>query len=169
MIANKDFQSAKQELIESFGTLGSNWGINKAMAKIHILLLISPKPLSAEEIMEELSISRGNANTNIRGLIEWGLIKKKLVPGERKEFFYSIKDLWEMLRIIVTERKKREIQPAVESLKNAIKIKKNNSDEINEFLKITNGLLELVDQMNFCVNSLMKIEKNKFLRNLFLK
>ena len=84
-----DLQEGKEKFIQSWGALGSSWGVNRTMAQIHALLLISPEPMSAEEIMEELKISRGNANMNIRALIDWGLVFKTLIKGERKEFFMA--------------------------------------------------------------------------------
>ena len=94
----------KQKFLQSWGALGSSWGINRTMAQIHALLLISPEALSADEIMEELQISRGNANMNIRALIDWGLVFKELKPGERKEFFVAEKDMWEVVKCIITQR-----------------------------------------------------------------
>ncbi len=82
--AKMKFPEAKKQFIQTWGTLGSEWGINRSMAQVHALLLIAPKPLSADEIMEELSISRGNANMNLRDLMNWTLVSKQLVPGERK-------------------------------------------------------------------------------------
>ena len=76
-------KEAKEQFIHAWGTLGSNWGINKTMAQVHALLLVSPDPLSAEEIMAELNISRGNANMNLRELIEWGIVNKIHKSGER--------------------------------------------------------------------------------------
>ena len=80
-------KEGKDKFIQSWGTLGSNWGINRTMAQIHALLLVSPEPLCAEDIRQELHISMGNANMNLRALIDWGLVYKKLKSGERKEFF----------------------------------------------------------------------------------
>ena len=77
----------KKKLIEAWGTLGSSWGINRAMAQIHALLMVAPQPLSTDDIMEQLNISRGNANMNVRSLMEWGIVKKELKAGDRKEFF----------------------------------------------------------------------------------
>ena len=161
-----EFDEAKETLIEAWGTLGSNWGINKAMAKIHILLLMSPDPLSAEDIMEELNISRGNANINIRSLIEWGLVHKKLVPGERKEFFYPIKDMWELMRIVVTERRKREIAPVTKILHSVKKLETNGNPEKEEFVRTAQGMVELIDSLDLALEKLLKHEKNRFLRAL---
>src|ERR1044071_3312342 len=108
---------ARRQFIETWGTLGSEWGINRSMAQVHALLLISPEPLSTEDIMEELNISRGNANMNIRDLMNWNLVQKNLVAGERKEFFTAEKDIWEIARRIAKERKKREIEPVLNKLK----------------------------------------------------
>ncbi|MEL7223104.1 MAG: MarR family transcriptional regulator, partial [Bacteroidota bacterium] len=106
----------KQKFLQSWGALGSSWGITRTMAQIHALLLVSPASLSADEIMEELKISRGNANMNIRGLINWGLVHKELKPGERKEFFVAEKDMWEVVKCIITQRKKRELEPMIKVL-----------------------------------------------------
>ena len=86
-----EFKESKEKFIQSWGVLGSSWGINRTMAQIHALLLISPEILSTEEIMDELQISRGNANMNIRGLMDWGIVTKHFKTGERKDFFLLIK------------------------------------------------------------------------------
>src|SRR5438128_8234730 len=105
---------AKQEFIASWGAFGTHWGINRTMAQIHALLLVSANPLSAEDVMEELNISRGNANMNVRELINWGLVYRTLVTGERKEYFTAEKDIWRVVRQIVKERKKRELEPMLQ-------------------------------------------------------
>lgn len=161
-----EFAEAKETLIEAWGTLGSHWGINKAMAKIHILLLISPEPLSTEEVMEELNISRGNANINIRSLIEWGLVHKKLVPGERKEFFYPVKDMWELVRIVATERRKREIAPVIKVLENVQKVDTSGDKEKEEFVKTAKGMMDLIEFGDTALEKLTSIEKSLFLKAL---
>ncbi len=163
---NLEFQEAKDTLIEAWGTLGSSWGINKAMAKIHILLLISPDPLSAEDIMEQLNISRGNANINIRALIDWGLVHKKLIPGERKEYFYPVKDMWELVRIVATERRKREIAPVTKILRDVEKIDTEGKAEKKEFVKAVRGMIDLIDSADLALEKLIQIEKNRFLKTL---
>ena len=104
-----EYKEAKEKFILSWGVLGKNWGINRTMAQVHALLLISPEALSAEEIMAELNISRGNANMNVRTLIDWGIVTKVVKSGERKEFFFSDKDIWDLAKQIMVERRKREI------------------------------------------------------------
>ena len=87
-------KEAKQQFVQAWGALGSQWGINKTMAQIHALMMVSTEALSTEQIMEELSISRGNANMNIRELTDWGLVTKVFKPGERRDYFISRK--WSM-------------------------------------------------------------------------
>tara|TARA_R110001606_G_scaffold184198_1_gene331040 strand:+ start:47 stop:460 length:414 start_codon:yes stop_codon:yes gene_type:complete len=111
-----ELQEAKLKYIQTWGSLATNWGVNKTMAQVHALLLVSTKPLSAEDIMETLQISRGNVNMNVRALIDWGIVQKEFVVGERKEFFIAIKDIWELFKQIAKERKKREIEPVIKVL-----------------------------------------------------
>ena len=107
---------AKQQFISSWGAFGTHWGINRTMAQIHALLLISPDPLTQDDMMTELNISRGNTNMNIRELINWGLVERVILPGERKEYFTAEKDIWKVVKQIVKERKKRELEPMMQLL-----------------------------------------------------
>jgi DNA-binding transcriptional regulator GbsR (MarR family) len=108
---------AKEKFIETWGTLGSQWGVNKSIAQVQALLLISPSPLSTDDIMEELKISRGNANMSIRQLLDWGIVYKKSVPGDRKEYFIAEKDVWKWALKIGNVRKQRELNPVLDLLK----------------------------------------------------
>src|SRR5687767_13793666 len=107
---------AKQQFISSWGAFGTHSAINRTMAQIHALLLVSPDPMNQDDVMQELDISRGNTNMNIRELINWGLVERVLVPGERKEFFSSENDIGKVVRQIVKERKKRELEPMLQLL-----------------------------------------------------
>ncbi len=113
-------RDAREEFVSQWGAIGSAWGINRTMAMIHALLLISPVPLTTDEIMAELKISRGSANTNLRDLAGWGLIRTVLRKGERKDYFEAEKDVWRMFCIIARERKRREITPAMEVLNRCV-------------------------------------------------
>jgi len=103
----------RDEFVAQWGVMGSQWGINRTMAQIHALLMTAPEPMSTDEVMGELEISRGNAHTNLKDLVGWGLVRILTKKGERKEFFEAEKDVWEMFRRICQERKKREIDPAL--------------------------------------------------------
>ena len=107
---------ARQQFISSWGAFGTHWGINRTMAQIHALLLISPDPLTQDDIMEQLTISRGNVNMNIRDLIGWGLVERIIISGERKEYFTAEKDIWKVATQIIKERKKRELDPMIKLL-----------------------------------------------------
>jgi DNA-binding transcriptional regulator GbsR (MarR family) len=138
-----ELKQAKNKFIQSWGSLGSQWGINKTMAQIHALLMISPEPLSMEEIMEELSISRGNASMNLRSLMDWGIVYKEYKAGERREFFIAEKDLDELAVKIAKERSKREIKPALKVLKEVSGIE-SNSAETKHFTEQTGKLYDFV-------------------------
>ena len=162
------YKEAKQQFIQTWGKLGSEWGINRTMAQVHALLLISQKPLSTEDIMQELKISRGNANMNLRELINWTLISKELVPGDRMEYFVAEKNIWEVARRIACERKKREIEPVKLVL---LKLKETEADgknaETKEFIKMMGQLSSFVNKMDKTVDTMMKAEENWFFGTLF--
>jgi len=156
---------AKQKFIQSWGTLGSAWGINKAMGQIHALLLVSEQPLSTEEVMEELQISRGNANMNIRALMDWGIVEKVLKPGERKEYFSAGKDILELARQVSRERRRREIEPVLRVL-NDIQQVEGNSGEVKEFKKVTKDLGDFTKQVDGALDKFVRSDKNWFFQVL---
>jgi DNA-binding transcriptional regulator GbsR (MarR family) len=154
---------AKLKFINSWGTLGSQWGINRTMSQIHALLLVTSKPLSAEEIMEQLGISRGNANMNLRELMNWTLINKELVPGDRKEYFVAEKDIWEIAKIIARERKRREIEPVLKVLNGLKDVDGDQSDkEVKAFTETVNNLSNFVGKMDKSVDMMLKADENWF-------
>lgn len=138
-----EFREAKNKFIQTWGALGSQWGINKTMAQIHALLMVSPDSLSMEDIMEELQISRGNASMNLRSLMEWGLVYKEYKQGERREYFYTEKDLDELAVKVARERSKREIKPVLKVLKDVSAIK-DNTPEGKQFADQTSKLYDFV-------------------------
>jgi DNA-binding transcriptional regulator GbsR (MarR family) len=150
-----ELQEGKDKFIQSWGTLGSNWGINRTMAQVHALLLISLEPLSAEDIMNDLKISRGNANMNIRALIDWGLVHKELKQGERKEFFVAEKDMWAMIRQVIIHRKKKELEPAIKILSEIMSVRPN-SPEAEEFLKVTSELKMFSDKTDAALEKVIR-------------
>src|SRR5206468_1083425 len=113
-------RQTRDDFVSQWGVIGSAWGINRTMAQIHALLITSPAPLSTDEIMDELKISRGNAHGNLRDLVSWGLVRSVVRKGERKEFFEAEKDVWKMFCIIIRERRRRELRPAQAVLKECL-------------------------------------------------
>jgi DNA-binding transcriptional regulator GbsR (MarR family) len=138
------FKEAKNKFVQTWGALGSQWGINKTMAQIHALLMVSNEPISMEDIMEELQISRGNASMNLRALMDWGIVYKEYKAGERREFFTAEKDLDELAVKIARERSKREIKPALKVLKEVSAIDSNATEEERHFLDQTTKLYDFV-------------------------
>lgn len=152
----------KEKFIQSWGVIGSNWGINRTMAQIHALLLIAPEALSAEDVMEDLQISRGNANMNLRELIDWGLVYKELKPGERKEYFIAEKDMWDIIKKVITRRKKKELEPMLKVLNELNNIEEDSS-EAEEFKKVLEDIKLFSVKADSTLDSLVKSENNWFM------
>lgn len=155
-----EFKEAKNKFIQTWGALGSQWGINKTMAQIHALLMVSPEPLSMEDIMEELLISRGNASMNLRALMDWGIVYKEYKSGERKEFFTAEKDLDELAVKIAQERSKREIKPALRVLKDVSSIKGNETKETKHFVDQTAKLYDFVLKADNMIDKVTEFKDN---------
>jgi DNA-binding transcriptional regulator GbsR (MarR family) len=158
---------AKLQFIASWGAFGTHWGINRTMSQIHALLIISPDPLNADEVMSQLNISRGNANMNLRELIDWGLVERVLLPGERKEFFTAEKDIWKVLRQIIKERKKRELDPMIRLLAQLGEVEGDRRDKaVKTFTTTVNDIKKFSEQADKALNLLIKSEEHWFLNNL---
>jgi len=155
-------EQAKAKFIQSWGTFGSEWGINRTMAQIHALLLISPVALSTEEIMAELSVSRGNANMNLRSLMDWGIVFKELVPGERKEYFVAEKDIMKVARQISRERRKRELEPVLGILSEIATINPGTSKEGIELKKVAGNIHEVALRVDDVLDKFSRSDENWF-------
>lgn len=158
---------AKQQFISSWGAFGTHWGINRTMAQIHALLLVSPDPLTQDDLMEELNISRGNVNMNIRELINWGLVERVILTGERKEFFSAEKDIWKVVKQIVKERKKRELDPMLKLLDQLENVEGDKRDKnVKTFVDTISGIKKLGLQADNTLDTMIKAEENWFIGNL---
>ena len=158
-----ELPEAKQKFIEAWGKLGSEWGINRTMAQVHALLLITPAELTTEEIMETLQISRGNANMTLRDLINWGLVEKRHKPGERKEYFYAEKDTWNIARQVAKERRKRELDPVIKVLDELASVKGDKSDpEYKTFHRSVTDINKLAKNVDKTLETMLKAEESWF-------
>ncbi|MEO1449523.1 MAG: MarR family transcriptional regulator [Bacteroidota bacterium] len=159
---------AKEKFIQAWGALGSNWGINRTMAQVHALLLISPESLSAEEIMGVLSISRGNANMNLRALIDWGLVRKEHKSGHRREFFYAEKDIWQVAQRVISERRKRELKPVLQVLGEVQDVSDQEGDpaEVKAFVEAVENLERIVSQADQFLEVAVNAERSWFFDTL---
>src|SRR4051794_2317469 len=110
----------QQKFILHWGEMGARWGINRTVAQMHALLFISPRPLPAEEIAETLAVARSNVSTSLKELQSWGIVKLVHAMGDKRDHFESMKDVWEMFRVVLDERKKREIDPTLAMLHECI-------------------------------------------------
>lgn len=154
---------AKQQFISSWGAFGTHWGINRTMAQIHALLLVSVSPITQDDIMEQLSISRGNVNMNIRDLIGWGLVERIIITGERKEFFTAEKDIWKVATQIIKERKKRELDPMIRLLAQLENIDDDKKDkDVKQFIEVIGGIKRLGGQADKVLGAMVNAEENWF-------
>ena len=158
------FDDAKTHFINNWGAFGSQWGINKTMAQIHALLLITPNPITQDAIMEALTISRGNVNMNVRDLMNWGLVQKIIITGERKEFYSAEKDIWKVATIITAERKRRELDPMLKLL---AQLETTDGDaknaDVKQFKQTIKGIRKLGNHANTVLTNIIKAEENWFL------
>src|SRR5699024_6004840 len=109
-------EEALEQFILLWGEMASAWGINKTMAQIHALLYAEADPLDTDAIMHQLDISRGNANMNLRSLLQWQLIHKVHFKGKRKDYYSAEKDVWNIVATIIRERQQREVSPITRNL-----------------------------------------------------
>ena len=167
-------EDAKNRFIQIWGTVGVEWGINRTMAQVHGLLLVSNEALSAEQVMETLSIARGNANMNLRELISWGLVFRENRPGERKEYFYAEKNIWEVAQRIVAERKKRELDPMMkmlDQLQREVGASQSQSKDALPFVKLLTDIHSLGSKSSSLLELVLKLDQSTFFKPLmaFLK
>jgi DNA-binding transcriptional regulator GbsR (MarR family) len=144
--------STEQRFVLHWGEMGTRWGINRTVAQVHALLFLSAKPLQAEEIAGTLSVARSNVSTSLRELQGWGIVRVVHLLGDRRDHFESVKDVWEIFRIVAEERKRREIDPTLRVLQECVTELKSAGAgsaytrerlaEMLEFLTATSSLFE---------------------------
>ena len=164
------FEEAKAEFIQQWGTLGNSWGMNKTFAQVHGLLMIADKPMSTDDVMDYLNISRGNAHSNLKELQAWGLVKVAHVPGDRKDYFVGLKDTWEMFYFIVKERQRREIDPMKRILEECIeKTKGLKTDEAKAFNNQLKGVDGFINSGCKALERLLGAQKNNMFKWILAK
>jgi DNA-binding transcriptional regulator GbsR (MarR family) len=139
---------ARQQFIESWGAMGVAWGINRSMARIHALLMLSHEPVSLDDVASILEISRGNASMSLQKLRDWGVVRKVPVAGDRRDFYVTEPDVWAMFFAIARERKRREFDPAVGAVRDAMdSLVDDTAPEVRERLAQMAGLLGTGEQV----------------------
>lgn len=133
---------AVQKYVLHWGEMGTRWGTNRTVAQIQALLYLSPKPLHADEIVDLLSVARSNVSTSIRELQSYGLVKMTHILGDRRDYFESLgDDVWELFRVIIAQRKQRELNPTLSMLKKcAMEVEKEKQTDKVTKERITNML-----------------------------
>ena len=139
-------REAQDRFIASWGRMGSAWGISRTMAEVHALLYVTGEPMNTDEIMERLAISRGNVSMSVRALLDWGVIQKTHIRGDRKDYFQAEQDVWAMLRAIARERIKREVDPLLQSLDEIRALTPETTNATPEDLAALNGRLDAVTE-----------------------
>src|SRR5438105_787830 len=156
----QQLRTSQDLFIRRWGEMGQTWGINRTMAEIHALLCITGQPQCTDDVMERLNISRGNASMSLRALCDWGIIRRLHKRGERREYFESLSDVWEMFSIIAAERKRREMDPVLETIKQCqrmldqtalgksaakqgpVQLTRQRLAGMEEFMEVTNKLFQ---------------------------
>ena len=157
---HQKLRDVQDMFIRRWGEMGQTWGINRTMAEIHALLYINGIPLCTDDVMDRLHISRGNASMSLRALCDWGIIRRLHKRGERREYFESLSDVWEMFSIIAAERKRREMDPVLETIKQcrqmldesslgkaaakqeAVQLTQQRLAGMEEFMEVTNKIFQ---------------------------
>ena len=147
MQQQSNVRKAQDQFILEWERMSSSWGINRTMAQIHALLFVSGQPLEVNEIIQRLGISRGNASMNLRELMDWGIVKRFRRPGDRKDTYVSETEPWQMFIRVVRERKRREIDPTADAIRECLsKLPASDTSEDAEVLRARlEGLLEVFD------------------------
>ncbi|MCA9296756.1 MAG: MarR family transcriptional regulator [Phycisphaerales bacterium] len=141
---------ACERFIALWGQMGSSWGIPRTMAETHALLFLSDAPLNTDDVMDRLDISRGNASMTLRSLVEWGIVRKVHIRGDRKEYFEAEHDVVRLFRSIFRERKRREFDPLLDELRACRTLTETGGDDArtDEHNRKLDRLLELLQLVN---------------------
>ena len=155
----EQLRQVQDEFIRRWGEMGQTWGINRTQAEIHAFLYITALPQCTDDVMERLNISRGNASMSLRALCDWGIVRRLHKRGERREYFESLSDVWEMFSIIAAERKRREMDPVLETIRQCqqmldeqtigkaarseqIQATRQRLEGMQEFMEVTNKIFQ---------------------------
>ena len=163
-MAQSGLEAAKSLYIRRWGEMAASWGISRTMAEIHALLYLATEPLCTDDLMEQLAVSRGSTSMNLRELVNWGLVQRIHRRGDRKEYFEAEKDVWAMFETITRERRRREIQPIVETIERCVAMidqeKKAAPSSVRKdsdvYRKRFTDILEFCDLMNTLFNLMSK-------------
>jgi len=162
------YLNARTLFIRRWGEMAASWGISRTMAEIHALLFITDQALCTDDLMDVLQVSRGNVSMNLRQLVNWGLIHRVHHRGDRKEYFLAEADIWQMFEIITRERRRREVEPIIETIEKCRAMlkgepkgaDKQNQTAVREMDRRLSDMQQFFTSMNTMFNTLIKVGKS---------
>jgi DNA-binding transcriptional regulator GbsR (MarR family) len=154
--------------IVHWGEMGSRWGINRSVAQIHALLYLAPNPLHADEIAETLGIARSNVSVGIKELLAWELVQVTHTLGDRRDFFVALRDPWEVIRVIVEGRKRREIDPTLAFLRDCVTEMETDAETPIEVRERIAGQLEFLETLTRWYDSIKSMPRKTLLKMMRL-
>ncbi len=155
---------AARRFVVHWGEMGTRWGVNRTVAQIHALLYISPEPLMADQIAKTLSVARSNVSTSLRELQRWGIVKISHVLGDRRDYFESLQDTWEMTKVILAERKRREIDPTLPVLEACLEECASADPPDPQVTERLRNMLDLFRTMNDWHRDIMSLPSSQLKR-----
>lgn len=153
--------------VRHFGEMGSRWGINRTVGQIYALLYISGRPLPADEIVEALGVSRSNVSMGLKELQSWHLVRLQHLPGDRREYFSTPEDVWQIVRILAEERRRREIDPTLSMLRELLLAKPANTDDRAAQVRLKD-MHDLIELLTRWAEDVQKLETAQLLQLLKL-
>jgi DNA-binding transcriptional regulator GbsR (MarR family) len=153
-----------QRYIVHWGEMGSRWGMNRSVAQIHALLYLAEKPLNADEIGETLGIARSNVSTGLKELAAWDLVQVTQVLGDRRDFFTAQHDTWEVLRVIMEGRKRRELDPTLAALRECVAALKTDKDTPAAVRERITTQLEFLETLTRWYDSVKRLPRKTLLK-----
>ncbi len=157
-----------QKFVLHWGEMGSRWGVNRTVAQIHALLYLANNPLHAEDIAETLGIARSNVSTSLKELQSWGLVKIVHVMGDRRDHFQSMKDVWDIFFVILEERKRRELDPTITTLRECVLESEGDSETSAETKQRIEDTLSFLEQSTDWFEQIRKLERSTLIKILKL-
>ncbi|MBB3225154.1 GbsR/MarR family transcriptional regulator [Pseudoduganella umbonata] len=145
-----------QTFVSHFGEMGSRWGINRTVGQIYALLFVTERPMHADDIGEKLGISRSNVSIGLKELQAWGLVRQSRLPGDRREYFTSLGDVWEIFRVVAAERRRREVLPTLSVLRESLLVKAGTPDDAFAQQRMRE-MHELVDMANTWFDDMQRL------------
>ncbi len=160
--------STMQKFVLHWGEMGSRWGVNRTVAQLHALLFLANEPLNAEEIGETLGVARSNVSTSLKELQSWGLVKIVHNMSDRRDHFESLKDVWDIFFVILEERKHRELDPTLTTLRQCVLESEGDLDTSLETKKRIEDTLSFLEQTTAWFDQMRRLDRSTMIKLLKL-